>query len=119
MGPLLLASVPLVYSIRIDQAVSKVPPLFQWPPRAFMMTNDRLSLKRIGEEIERIIQAFLFFFLFSILMFQLGTLPLGYTKCIYYNCHCSMIHYALLPSNICSQAETTTYSSRTRFNHIW
>lgn len=43
MGPLLLAAVPLVYSIRIDQAVSKVPPLFQWSPRAFMMTNDTLS----------------------------------------------------------------------------
>lgn len=48
MGPLLLAAVPLVYSIRIDQAVSKVPPLFQWSPRAFMMTNDTLSLKKNG-----------------------------------------------------------------------
>lgn len=76
MGPLLLAAVPLVYSIRIDQAVSKVPPLFQWSPRAFMMTNDRLSLKRKGKETERIIQRFLFSFLSSILMFQLGTLTL-------------------------------------------
>lgn len=80
MGPLLLASVPLVYSIRIDQAVSKVPLLFQWPPGAFMMTNDSLSLKRKGEEIERIILVFLFSFLSSILMFQLGTLPLRCTK---------------------------------------
>lgn len=80
MGPLLLACVPLVYSIRIDQAVSKVPPLFQWPPRSFMMTNDRLSLKRKAEEIERVIQAFLFSFLSSTLMVQLGTLPLWCTK---------------------------------------
>lgn len=80
MGPLLLASVPLVYSIRIDQAVSKVPLLFQWPPRAFMMTNDSLSLKRKGEEIERIILVFLFSSLSSILMFQLGTLPLRCMK---------------------------------------
>lgn len=63
MGPLLLAAVPLVYSIRIDQAVSKVPPLFQWSPRDFMMTNDRLSLKREREETERIVQRFLFSFL--------------------------------------------------------
>lgn len=76
MGPLLLAAVPLVYSIRIDQAVSKVPPLFQWSPRAFMMTNDTLSLKRKEEETERIIQGILFSFLSSILMFQLGTLTL-------------------------------------------
>lgn len=76
MGPLFLADVPLVYSIRIDQAVSKVPPLFQWSPGAFMMTNDRLSLKREREEIERIAQGVLFSFLSSILMFQLGILPL-------------------------------------------
>ena len=76
MGLLLSAAVPLVYSIRIDQAVSKVPPLFQWSLRAFLMTNDRLYLKRKGVEIERIIQQFLFSFLFSILMFQLSTLTL-------------------------------------------
>lgn len=76
MGPLRLATVPLVYSIRIDQAVSKVSPLFQWSLRAFMMTNDRLSLKRKREEVERILQGFLFSFISSILMFQSGTLTL-------------------------------------------
>lgn len=79
MGPLLLAAVPLVYSIRIDQTVSKVPPQFQLSPRAFMMTNDRLSLKRKGKETERIIQDFLFLLLLilsSVIMLQLGTLPL-------------------------------------------
>lgn len=69
MGPLLLAGVPLVYSIRIDQAESKVSSVFQWSPRAFTMTNDQRSLKRKGGNTEG------YTICFPLLLFLLMLLP--------------------------------------------